>query len=205
MEKNSYSNLKGAVDAAAAVSVFGWNDMNVEVKRCLNLEEMMEFTDTVVGSCFSSINGAYRPEVKDLVIRTCILEIYANFDPDASTLEKYDLVYQTDIIPEVMKYINQAQFNAIMMAIDSKIDERINLNNAKFEAERLDMVTRITDLLEMIEATFSGVDNETVKNIAGAIAETRIDTDKFIEKVVEENTKARNSEQSAEVPATSVE
>lgn len=185
MERISYESLKNTINPENAVTVFGWNGMNIEVKRYLGMEDMMTFVSTVYNSCFSQDTGKYRPEIKDFVIRHCILEIYANFNLPVDIIERYDIVYQTDVIPEIMKYIDQTQFNAIMIAIDSKIDDRLNANVEKFNRDIQEASDMVDNILSYIKGIFDGIDNDTVKQIAESIADMEFNTDEFITKVVE--------------------
>lgn len=186
MDKISYEIICNEAEA----KVFDWNGANVTVTPVLSMEDMMLFVDTVVRSCFNSINGEYHPEIKDFLIRSCILELYANFELPEDMRIRYNIVYATDITYEVMKYINQAQFDAITMAIDRKIEERININVAKFEKEREDTLSVINELLDTIRSVFDGIDENAVKDLVGALANTQFDMDKLVEKVVSENAKA---------------
>lgn len=197
MERISYNDLKATISADNAVSVFNWNGLNIEVKRFLSMEDMILFTDAVCDSCFDYSTGKYRPEVKDFVTRSCILEIYANFDLPENLEERYELVYQSDVIPEIMKYISKAQFDAILIAIDNKIDERIDINIARFEKEKEEVLAQASDLLSIIQSIFDGIDNSTVKRIADSVSNTNIDTDHFIKATVEANVEARKKEEAA--------
>lgn len=194
MERISYEMLKKTVNADAVVSSFSWNEMDVTVKRFLNMGEMLDFTNSVVNSCFNSKTGEYRPEIKDFAVRSCILEIYANFDLPEDLVERYDLIYQSNVIMDVMKYIDQAQFNVIMMAIDNKIDAKISTNIAKFEQEMREMRSELDSEYAYIKSIFEGIDNETVNQIASAISNTEIDFEKLAAIAVEANIRARMAE-----------
>lgn len=195
MERISYEKIKSVINPDMAVSTFEWNEMSISVKRYLDMEDMMNFTYSVFNSCFSNTTGEYRPEVKDFAIRSCILEIYANIDLPDNLADRYNLIYQSNIIPEIMPYIDQAQFNAIVLAIDSKIEARINMNIAKFENDMRKAQDALDSVLAYVKGIFDGVDNETVKQIAGAISNMKIDPEKFAETVVEANARARDEKE----------
>lgn len=197
MERISYEKLKNTINTDMAVSTFEWNEMSISVKRFLEMEDMMNFTYSVFNSCFSNTTGEYRPEVKDFAIRSCILEIYANFDLPDNLAERYNLIYQSSVIPEIMRYIDQAQFNAIMIAIDSKIEARISMNVEKFENEMREAQDTLNGVLEFVKEIFDGIDNETVKQIAGAITNMKIDPEKLAETVVEVNARVRDEKENS--------
>lgn len=198
MERISYEKLKSVINPDVAVSTFEWNEMSISVKRYLDMEDMMNFTYSVFNSCFSNTTGEYRPEVKDFAIRSCILEIYANIDLPDNLADRYNLIYQSNIIPEIMPYIDQAQFNAIMIAIDNKIESRINMNVAKFENEMREAQETLSGVLEFVKEIFDGIDNETVKQIAGAISNMKISPEKLAETVVEVNARVRDEKENSD-------
>ena len=197
MERISYEKLKSVINPDMAVSTFEWNEMSISVKRYLDMEDMMNFTYSVFNSCFSNTTGEYRPEVKDFAIRSCILEIYANIDLPDNLAERYNVIYQSSVIPEIMQYIDQAQFNAIMIAIDNKIESRINMNVAKFENEMREAQETLSGVLEFVKEIFDGIDNETVKQIAGAISDMKISPEKLAETVVEVNARVRDEKENS--------
>lgn len=198
MERISYEKLKSTINTDMAVSTFEWNEMSISVKRYLDMEDMMNFTYSVFNSCFSNTTGEYRPEVKDFAIRSCILEIYANIDLPDNLAERYNVIYQSSVIPEIMQYIDQAQFNAIMIAIDNKIESRINMNVAKFENEMREAQETLSGVLEFVKEIFDGIDNETVKQIAGAISNMKISPEKLAETVVEVNARVRDEKENSD-------
>ena len=198
MERISYEKLKSVINPDMAVSTFEWNEMSISVKRYLDMEDMMNFTYSVFNSCFSNTTGEYRPEVKDFAIRSCILEIYANIDLPDNLAERYNVIYQSSVIPEIMQYIDQAQFNAIMIAIDNKIESRINMNVAKFENEMREAQETLSGVLEFVKEIFDGIDNETVKQIAGAISNMKISPEKLAETVVEVNARVRDEKENSD-------
>lgn len=198
MERISYEKLKSVINPDMAVSTFEWNEMSISVKRYLDMEDMMNFTYSVFNSCFSNTTGEYRPEVKDFAIRSCILEIYANIDLPDNLAERYNVIYQSSVIPEIMQYIDQTQFNAIMIAIDNKIESRINMNVAKFENEMREAQETLSGVLEFVKEIFDGIDNETVKQIAGAISNMKISPEKLAETVVEVNARVRDEKENSD-------
>lgn len=198
MERISYEKLKSVINPDMAVSTFEWNEMSISVKRYLDMGDMMNFTYSVFNSCFSNTTGEYRPEVKDFAIRSCILEIYANIDLPDNLAERYNVIYQSSVIPEIMQYIDQTQFNAIMIAIDNKIESRINMNVAKFENEMREAQETLSGVLEFVKEIFDGIDNETVKQIAGAISNMKISPEKLAETVVEVNARVRDEKENSD-------
>ena len=189
MEKISYDVVNNIVGSDDNVSKLVWEGVEIKVKRFLTMKEMFEFTNSVVDACFRKDDGSYRPEVKDFMVRSCILDIYTNIEIPENLENRYDMVYRFGVISEIMRYIDQAQFNAIMSAIDCKIDDRLNTYIEMLEKNLEEKVAvldqTVENLVEYIGGIFNGIDNETIQQIAGAISNMSIDPAVLARSVVE--------------------
>lgn len=196
MERISYEKAKATISPDNAMTAFGWCDMNVEVKRYLDLGDMMTFVDAVFQSCFGD-DGEYHPEAKDFAIRSCIMEIYANFEMPEDISERYDLVYRCGAIPEIMKYIDQAQFNAMMRAVDERIEAKLEAMNSANEQTANKLFESIEVLVETLGRTFDGVDSETLAKLAEALSGMDVDEEKLVRAVTAVMAEKETEESSA--------
>lgn len=185
MEKISYEVIKSVIGTENDVSKFVWAGLEIEVKRFLTMEEMFDFTNTVFETCFRQDDSSYLPEVKDFMIRSCILDAYTNIEIPDDLQTRYDMVYRYEIIPEVMKYVDQNQFNAVLMAIDSKINNRLNANVEKFEKKMAEADEMVGKAVEYISSIFDGIDNETIKQVALSISNMSIDPEVLAKSIIE--------------------
>lgn len=192
MEKISYEVIKSVIGAENDVSKFVWAGLEIEVKRFLTIGEMFDFTNTVFEACFRQDDASYRPEVKDFMIRSCILDAYTNIEIPDDLQTRYDMVYRYEIIPEVMKYVDQNQFNAVLMAIDSKINNRLNANVEKFEKKMAEADEMIGKAVDYISGIFDGIDNETIKQVALSISNMSIDPEVLAKSIIEAKNQDEN-------------
>lgn len=157
-----------------------WRGLDIHIRTCLSLEEMMTFVHDVVSSCFAENTGEYLPEIKDFATRCSILESYAGFELPKRVSEKYELVYGTDIISFIVQYVEQAQFNNMLASIDKKIDHLAQSNIEALNQQMGEVVTRFEALEENLSGVFTGIDNESIAKIAGAIADGSFDENKLV-------------------------
>lgn len=160
---------------------FEWYGNEVIVKRTLSFKEVLEFVDSVVKSCFSYEDGAYMPEVKDFAIKTCILEKYANFALPNNVEHKYELVYQTNAVEEVLQRVNARQYNEIITAIDLKVSHLASANIEAVNKQMNELYSAFNNLQEQLENMFSGVNPEDFTKMLGAFAENGIDEAKLVD------------------------
>lgn len=188
MEKISFDMIMNTIDGDNNTNKMVWNGIEIEVRRFLTMKEMLEFTDAVVKMCFSD-DGTYRPEIRDFIVRTNILSSYTNIETPENLEILYDMVYRCDIIPQVMRYVDRTQFNAIMSAIDCKIEDKLNTNVERYEREveqKMILIDcAIEEFIDRFNSIFDGIDNDTVRNIAGAISNMSIDPAVLAKSIVE--------------------
>lgn len=164
-----------------STETFDWCGIEVTVKKTLAFKEVLEFVDSVTKSCFSSVDGAYLPEVKDFAVKTCILEKYANFTLPNNIEHKYELIYQTNAIEEVLHRINARQFNEIMCAINDKINHIAQANIESINKQMAELYTAFDNLQTQLESAFSGINPEDFTKFIGALGDGGIDEAKLVE------------------------
>lgn len=162
-----------------------WRGLTLHIKKCLSLEEMMTFVSDVVSSCFAENTNEYLPEIKDFSTRCCILENYAGFILPKSLGEKYEMVYNSDIVSFVVQYVEHMQFNAMLAAIDHKIEHQAQNNIEALNKQMNEVVAGLSALEKNLSSIFGGVDNETITKIAGAIADGSFDESKLVKAFTE--------------------
>lgn len=157
-----------------------WRGLTLHIKKCLSLEEMMTFVSDVVSSCFAANTNEYLPEIKDFTTRCCILESYAGIVLPKSLNEKYEMVYSCDIVSTVAQHIESMQFNAMLAAIDRKIEHQAQSNIEAMNKQMNELIAGFSAIEKNLSGIFGGVDNETITKIAGAIADGKFDENKLV-------------------------
>lgn len=198
--KISIEEFKNAVaqDFAPEVEV-NWRGITLHIKRCLSLETMMTFVSDVVASCFAADTNEYLPEIKDFSTRCSILECYAGFELPKNLAEKYDLIYSSDIISFVVQHVESGQFNAMLAAIDTKIEHQAQNNIEALNKQMNEVVSGLSALERNLSGIFGGIDNDTISKVAGAIANGSFDENKLVEAF--QKTK-RNANNVVQMPKT---
>ena len=163
-----------------------WNGLNVIIKNMLSLPEMLLFVDTVVKSCFDD-DGNYCPEHKGFAIRSTTITMYTNITlPDDITVS-YSIVYGTDLVEKVMKYVRRVQFDKIIEAIDKKIDYLTDARVWSLNKQ----VDILIDSLESIEgkasAMFSNINNDDITKLIQTISSNSFSEREIVKAVLEEN------------------
>lgn len=188
--KITIEEIKSAIadDFAPEVEV-EWRGITLRVKKCLSLETMMMFVSDVVASCFAANTNEYLPEIKDFSTRCCILENYANITLPKTLSEKYELVYSSDIVSTVVQIVEHGQFNAMLAAIDRKIEHQAQNNIEALNKQMNEVVAGLSTLEQNLSGIFGGVDNDTIAKIAGAIADGNFDENKLVKAFSKEMSK----------------
>ena len=162
-----------------------WRGLTLSIKKCLSLEEMMTFVKDVVSSCFAANTNEYLPEIKDFSTRCCILESYAGFVLPESLSEKYDMVYGSDIVSFVAQNVEHTQFNAMLSAIDRKIEHQAQSNIEALNKQMSEVISGLSAIEKNLSGIFGGIDNETITKIAGAVADGSFDESKLVKAFAE--------------------
>lgn len=170
IQKISVNAMDEIMKRFDAVETIEWNGLRVVIKKNLSLEEMMTFANSVVKSCFDQASGAYMPEVKDFAIRANVLDMYTNFTLPKNLSKQYDMVIRSGAVEMVLNYINYAQFNELVKAIDSKLQNTADANIQAFITKLDNVTTAFSDMQTEMEKMFSGVDTEDIGKLVGAIA-----------------------------------
>lgn len=193
MEKVNRIDASTLVEAVNKITEqtteFEWNGMNIVVNRTLPMETMLEFVDYVVKTCFSD-DGEYLPEVKDFAIKSCLLEMYANFDLPKDLPTRYAVIYNSDIVDAVLNRIEGRQFGEIINAIEQKIANLAQANVQMVYAQMNRINDEFENLQNNIAALFTGVEQDDIKKLVNAISNGNIDEGKIVQAFASQNKKA---------------
>lgn len=171
---------KAMKETYAPTVAFEWNGNDVIVTKTLDIGNMMQFVSNVVTGCFDSETGAYMPEVKDFFVKFNILEMYANFTMPKNVNTRYELIYCTDAVENVLNYINHVQFNEIMTAIDKKIDALVDSNASFMASKMIEMASAFEALQNKTSEIFENITTDDINAIAGAVKNGTLDADSLV-------------------------
>ena len=181
-KKISITTLEKAMAADyIPTATFEWRGVEITVNKTLSLEDMMVFVNNVTSLCFKESDGTYLPEIKDCIIKSCIVELYTNLTLPSNISRKYDLLYRTDIVSAIVQHVNQVQLHDILEAIDCKIDNMAQANIEVTNRQIAELYTTFNSLQERIEGIFSGVTQEDLTNLVSAMSNGAIDEEKLVQ------------------------
>jgi hypothetical protein len=150
------------------------------VKPCLSMNDVVTFTKIVSESVFDN-NGTYYPEMKEFLIRRSILEMYAGFAMPKNIEKQYELVVRAEpLVREVVQHADKRQFDALLGAIDEKIDAIIAVNESTVKRQVNELYSMISNLGSQLEGMFDGVDAGGLAKLVEAIGEGGIDQEKIV-------------------------
>ena len=175
---NAFENVMK--ETYTPTEVFDWNGIEVTVKKHLSLQEMLEFVDSVVKSCFANESHAYMPEVKDFAIKVCVLEKYANFTMPRNVESKYALVSYTDAFAQVLRHIDLGQFGEINVAIENKVANLAQANIEAVNKQMNELYSAFDNLQTQLASLFEGINGEDMKAVVEALSNGALDEEKLV-------------------------
>lgn len=181
VKKVSVSDLEKVAKAqgVGSVEIVEWNGIEVQITPTISLTSMLEFVNSVVESCFAD-SGEYIPEVKDFAVRRNVLERYANFRLPVDVHKCYDLVYGTDAYGMVFGRLNEIQFNEICLAIDEKIQFKVDTMVDALRANIQNIIDGMNELQEHTKHMFDDMSEEDLKKISDALEQGGLSEEKLV-------------------------
>ena len=172
IKKVSINKFESALNKNNVVTVrlAGTDDVVIQIKKTIPLQEMLLFVQEVVEACVDSESGEYIPEAYDFAIRVGVLTHYANFSMPANLEKQYCLVYNTDAFSQVLAEINTRQFDDIVRAIDKKIEFMLNVISSSAVTKINDVISKFNDIAEASEKAFSGINADDMAKIIQGIS-----------------------------------
>lgn len=157
-----------------------WNGLTLVIKRHLNLAEVAKFVDVCVKACFNLDDASYAPEAKDLAIRSCIVAFYTNVALPKNIAKQYELIYHSMILDAIMPNIDHVQLNAVIKAIDDKVEHLAAANIELVNKQMNDLYGALDAVQQQMSDMLSGVNADDIKSVINAISSGNIDEEKLV-------------------------
>lgn len=166
------------------------SNLKITVYNLINIVDMMSFVKFVVDNCFDDETSEYRPEVKDFATRCAIYEYYTDVDLPGDTSEAYAFVYNTgNIIDDIISRVNQGQFNAIIDAINDKIESIVSANTSVASYHVQEIYKNMSDIADQFKMMFDGISKEDIDNFFKAMSANGINEEKFVKSYLEQRSR----------------
>lgn len=169
-----------------------WYDVEVKMRRNLPFTEMLTFANDVVQSCFQR-DGVYTPEVLDFAIKSNIIGRYTNVSLPDNLEHRYEILYNTDLMDFIYKYINMAQVQEIVSSINKKLDYMCETNAAAVQSRLNDLVSSFEEVQKKMEDLFKDLAPDDLTRLISAIGGAGLSEDKVVEAYLAQ-TKAADAE-----------
>lgn len=197
MEKTTKVDLKAFEEMVTKtdrpVNTIQWNGIEIVIKRTLSLTEVMTFVDNVVKLCFTQDTGEYLPEVKDFAIKSCILEMYANFELPQDASKRYELIYSSNIMDCVIPYANGVQLSEIAHSVDTKLANIAQANIEAVHRQMNDLYNAFDNLQKQIAGIFANVSEDDVSKLVETISGNQFDETKIVQAFMAQKESAEES------------
>lgn len=166
--------------------VVTWNDLNVTIHRVLPLNDVINFVESVASACFAKDTHEYLPEVKDLAIRSNILDTYANFTMPKNLEQQLRFVYGTDAVDMVLEHVDRKQFAELIRSIDAKIDYLVRTDIESVQREIEKTAAAVDAVVAQFASTMDGMSKEDLNKIVEAVTGSKIDEEKLVKAFTKE-------------------
>jgi hypothetical protein len=103
-----------------------WHSTNLTVRHFLPIEEYVDCVRGIVDDC-KAPDGSIAIELLDFSERLHIITAYAYVDMPEDFKQLYYIVYNSDLYDTVIKYVNDAQINAIHNTVALMLTEACKL------------------------------------------------------------------------------
>ena len=158
-----------------------WNGLEIIINHTLSFKHMLEFVDSVTKTCFMPKTETYMPEAKDFAIKSNILEKYSNISLPNNLEHRYEFIYCTDIIDVILKHINTRQFEEIIKAIDTKIENLANANIESINKQMSELYAAFENLQNSMGGIIDGINNGDIMNVVKILTDGSLDESKFVD------------------------
>lgn len=157
-----------------------WCGVEVVITKTLAFKEVLEFVNDVVMSCFSEESG-FVPEVVDFAIKSNILSRYANFSLPDKLKHRYEIIYCTDAVEFVRRFINTEQLSEITAAIDKKISYLSNTSVMNIQKQITELVSSFDTIRQKTTDMYANLTPEDMTKVLSAFENGKFSEEKLVE------------------------
>lgn len=151
-----------------------WCDIDLEVKKSLAFDDMLQFVHDVVKTCTEQEHGGYMPELKEFAIRMNIVEMYSNVRLPSNLNHKYHILTNSGIVETILDHINTEQFNCMREAIDSKLEAVVATNVNAVQKQLSDITVAFEQMQRNMENAMSGLDMSVLERFVESASDDNV-------------------------------
>ena len=165
-----------------------WNDIEIEVKKYLTVDEYFEFIEMVVNGVFQK-DSSYMPEAMDVVNRITTIAMYTDIELPDDPREQFDLVFRTDLYDWVMNRICCEQISSINRVISERVLMLQEEKENDIDKKMNELKSTVESLSSMLESISNGVTDEQMKELVDFLSSNNINEQKLVSAIFDEKEK----------------
>lgn len=170
--------------APQSLTSANWRGIDVEIKNTLSLVDMVSFVEDVVDSCFYEDRG-FMPELLDFAIRNGLITRYTNISIPSNLEKRYEILYETDIVDFVERYVDERQYKEIQIAIRRKVDFISATEVSGIHRQLTQVVSLFEDVQKNAEGVFKDLSGDDLSKLIKAVAGNKLDEKKLVDAVID--------------------
>lgn len=195
-EKISVNKFESSLPSDNIISetLSGTDDITIQIKKNLPLQEMLSFVQEVVEACVDVENGDYVPEAYDFAVRVGVLTHYANFAMPSNMEKQYWLVNVSPAFQQVLDKIDPVQFHEIIRTIDRKIKFMLDIITSSAVSKINEMINKFNDIADVSAEALTKMKPSEVMQLMKAVPSLgNVDQEKIANVILEMQKKSENS------------
>lgn len=156
------------------------DDVCVEVKRNLSLDESMGFISYIYNCCINeadenSYAREYLPESFGFALRYAFFKYYTNIRMPSDQNACYDILYKTDVFESALEQIDKSQYEDNMFAVREKIKFAVANMNSSAEYQANNILLGVNSLIATMKRSLDDIETgETGEMLKGLLGEEGI-------------------------------
>lgn len=164
------SNMKAKKVTKVTLTGEYLDGIELNVLNTLDLDMVTEFSASIVSSCIDQDAATYMPEAYELAFGVCLLTYYAGVPMSEDPTLNYRIIYETDIVNQIIPHINAIQLRDIREMADRRINYELQLMSSAAGAKTLELLSYVDEIVsaneKMIESMRSIDLDGTMKHLS---------------------------------------
>lgn len=191
-KKNAKSKLLDTIILSDVMTDFPENttttidhgDSSFSVRKIISIVDIFQVVDEVLSVCFGD-NATFTPHVKDIAIKSAIMEHYAGISIPDDIRVRYSLVMRsTTLFEKIVAAIDPVQYRELVETIDDAIEYKKATCLSMAVAQNEALHDRWERLAVELNELFGDMSSETMKQMINTIANGKLDERKIVDAIL---------------------
>lgn len=168
---NQIAALYEAEPTETVAVKIGDEEIEIEVKKRLSLENRSRFVDAIASQCFVTVDEnenkvEYVPYMRTPAINLAFIEFFTNINiPEGTAIDVLgNLATNYKLIEDLEKASDKNYINELVCDADELIDFKCKKLEHERESKFDKLIVAFTDLLKGLEDSFKGMEPEEIMN-----------------------------------------